>query len=76
MGNRQENWFHEQLSYSSQRDAVWKVIGQQIVFNRLNESYPGNTDYLFDYVCPNPNDTEMRTPGMVTRVQGYSQISD
>jgi alkaline phosphatase D len=50
MGGLEENWFYKQLSYSSERKAVWKVVGQQIVFNRLNETYPGNSDYIMDYV--------------------------
>jgi alkaline phosphatase D len=38
MGPRQEHWFYNQLSESSQRGATWRVIGSQIVFSRLNQS--------------------------------------
>lgn len=49
MGSRQENWFYNKLSSSSKRGATWRVIGNQIVFSRINESLArGNTDPL-DY---------------------------
>jgi alkaline phosphatase D len=51
MGNRQENWFYEQLSYSQERKAAWRVIGQQIVFSRLNESLLYGDALPFDFVC-------------------------
>jgi alkaline phosphatase D len=38
MGSLQEHWFYNQLNYSSEREATWRIIGQQIVFSRLNES--------------------------------------
>ncbi|EIN07516.1 hypothetical protein PUNSTDRAFT_114943 [Punctularia strigosozonata HHB-11173 SS5] len=38
MGFAQENWFFQQLSQSQARGAVWRVVGQQIVFTQLNES--------------------------------------
>jgi alkaline phosphatase D len=38
MGSRQENWFYNQLSKSSDRGARWRLIGSQIVFSRVNES--------------------------------------
>ena len=49
MGSRQENWFYDQLSTSSDRGASWRIIGSQTVFSRLNESVSyGNEDPL-DY---------------------------
>ena len=49
MGSRQENWFYEQLIASKQRNAVWRVIGSQTVFSRINESVAyGNVNPL-DY---------------------------
>lgn len=36
MGARQENWFYRQLSMSAQRKATWRLIGNQIVFSRIN----------------------------------------
>ncbi|KAF8959022.1 PhoD-like phosphatase-domain-containing protein [Flammula alnicola] len=37
MGAAQEQWLYNTLSESKTRDAVWRVIGQQIVFTQLNE---------------------------------------
>lgn len=39
MGSHQENWFYNQLTKSSQRGATWRVIGNQIVFSSILESY-------------------------------------
>ncbi|KAL7271554.1 hypothetical protein RUND412_005678 [Rhizina undulata] len=39
MGPRQEHWFYNQLSESSNRGAAWRIVGSQIVFSRLNESF-------------------------------------
>ncbi|QIW99079.1 hypothetical protein AMS68_004597 [Peltaster fructicola] len=36
MGSRQENWFYNQLIRSKRREATWRVIGNQIVFSRIN----------------------------------------
>ncbi|KAI0647252.1 PhoD-like phosphatase-domain-containing protein [Trametes meyenii] len=38
MGTNQENWFFQTLSASKRRGAIWRVVGQQIVFTQLNES--------------------------------------
>ncbi|KAJ3492307.1 hypothetical protein NLI96_g25 [Meripilus lineatus] len=38
MGAAQEQWFYHTLSQSKSRGAVWRVVGQQIVFTQLNES--------------------------------------
>ncbi|KAL1610107.1 hypothetical protein SLS60_001772 [Paraconiothyrium brasiliense] len=38
MGSHQENWFYGQLSKSAQRGATWRIIGNQIVFSRLNNT--------------------------------------
>lgn len=35
MGLTQENWFFNTLSTSKKRGAVWRVIGQQVVFSQL-----------------------------------------
>ncbi|KAE9375298.1 hypothetical protein N431DRAFT_402686 [Stipitochalara longipes BDJ] len=49
MGSRQENWFYNKLSESSKRGAAWRIIGNQIVFSRINESFAyGNANPL-DY---------------------------
>lgn len=38
MGSHQENWFYNQLSKSNKRGATWRIIGNQIVFSRINET--------------------------------------
>ncbi|KAI0362352.1 hypothetical protein OH77DRAFT_1432930 [Trametes cingulata] len=38
MGTNQENWFFQTLSASKERGAIWRVVGQQIVFTQLNET--------------------------------------
>ncbi|KAI1869532.1 hypothetical protein JX265_006622 [Neoarthrinium moseri] len=38
MGPRQEAWFYRKLKESSSRGATWRIIGNQIVFSRMNES--------------------------------------
>ncbi|KAF9480100.1 PhoD-like protein [Pholiota conissans] len=37
MGAAQEKWFFDTVSESKSRGAVWRVVGQQIVFTQLNE---------------------------------------
>ncbi|KAK6954361.1 hypothetical protein Daesc_004328 [Daldinia eschscholtzii] len=39
MGSHQENWFYNQLSKSQNRGATWRIIGNQIVFSHIVESY-------------------------------------
>jgi alkaline phosphatase D len=47
MGPRQESWFYRKLKDSSSRGATWRIIGNQIVFSRMNESLGlGNEDPL------------------------------
>jgi alkaline phosphatase D len=38
MGSRQENWFYGSLIESQKRNAAWRVIGNQVVFSRINQS--------------------------------------
>ncbi|KNZ77118.1 Alkaline phosphatase D [Termitomyces sp. J132] len=35
MGVEQETWFYDTLSESQKREAVWRIVGQQIVFSQL-----------------------------------------
>src|SRR4051812_20647910 len=35
VGSRQENWFYNSLSKSKNRGAVWRIIGNQIIFSRI-----------------------------------------
>lgn len=38
MGGRQERWFYDELIKSADRGATWRVIGNQIIFSRMNQS--------------------------------------
>jgi alkaline phosphatase D len=38
MGPHQENWFFRQLTESAERQTTWRLIGNQIIFSRLNLS--------------------------------------
>jgi alkaline phosphatase D len=49
MGSAQENWFLNQLSASSERGAAWRVVGNQIIFSRINESIAYGNENPFDY---------------------------
>ncbi|KAF2199570.1 hypothetical protein GQ43DRAFT_442361 [Delitschia confertaspora ATCC 74209] len=42
MGSHQENWFYNQLSKSSERGATWRIIGNQIVFSRIDNNGKGS----------------------------------
>ncbi|KAH8205261.1 hypothetical protein TruAng_000508 [Truncatella angustata] len=44
MGSHQEKWFYNQLTVSSERNATWRVIGDQIIFSRIRESFGWNGD--------------------------------
>ncbi|PNS20197.1 Alkaline phosphatase D [Sphaceloma murrayae] len=57
MGSDQENWFYRTLRESKQRGATWRVIGNQIVFSRVNVTSwfgtfenPFNTDQWDGYL--------------------------
>ncbi|KAI8968680.1 PhoD-like phosphatase-domain-containing protein [Trametes punicea] len=59
MGTNQENWFFNTLSASKERGAVWRIVGQQIVFTQLNESgefddawdgYRANRERILDHL--------------------------
>lgn len=41
MGPRQESWFYNSLSESSERGAAWRIIGNQLIFSRLFENDDG-----------------------------------
>ncbi|KAI0164955.1 alkaline phosphatase-like protein [Xylariaceae sp. FL1272] len=51
MGSRQENWFYHQLSDSSDRGAAWRVIGNQILFSKVLESYGLSGDNWSGYIA-------------------------
>jgi alkaline phosphatase D len=49
MGPRQENWFYNQLSSSQARGAAWRVIGNQIIFSRINATQKFGEKNPFNY---------------------------
>ncbi|KAI5863560.1 PhoD-like phosphatase-domain-containing protein [Durotheca rogersii] len=49
MGPRQEAWFYNTLRDSSARGATWRVIGNQIVFSRINTSAATGEDLPFNF---------------------------
>ncbi|KAI1501714.1 PhoD-like phosphatase-domain-containing protein [Biscogniauxia marginata] len=51
MGSHQENWFYNELSKSAQRGATWRIIGNQIIFSRITESFGLNGDNWNGYVA-------------------------
>ncbi|KAJ8078629.1 hypothetical protein PM082_012912 [Marasmius tenuissimus] len=63
MGSEQETWLYDTLSESKNRGAVWRVVGQQIVFTQLNESdafdldawdgYRANRQRVLDHLYEN-----------------------
>lgn len=46
MGARQESWLQKQLTASNNRGAKWRVVGSQVLFNRLKEN--GDIKYNID----------------------------
>lgn len=48
LGSRQENWFFRQLSESQERGATWRVVGNQMIFSRMNMSASTNRLHGFD----------------------------
>ncbi|KAL0946851.1 hypothetical protein HGRIS_013018 [Hohenbuehelia grisea] len=62
MGFAQEGWFTNTLSQSKDRGAVWRVVGQQVVFSQLNRSgfdldawdgYRANRGRILDHLYSN-----------------------
>ncbi|KAF4344587.1 alkaline phosphatase [Fusarium beomiforme] len=51
MGGRQENWFYRSLSESKERNATWRVIGNQIVFSHIKGDAAGGGDTWDGYVA-------------------------
>ncbi|KAI2783279.1 phosphodiesterase/alkaline phosphatase D precursor [Daldinia loculata] len=49
MGPRQEAWFYRTLRESSTRGATWRIIGNQIIFSRMNESLATSEKLPFNY---------------------------
>ncbi|KAJ0361974.1 hypothetical protein COL154_006485 [Colletotrichum chrysophilum] len=46
MGSRQENWFYRQLKDTP---ALWRIVGNQIVFSRMNQSLSNGPKNPFNY---------------------------
>ncbi|KAI1203031.1 alkaline phosphatase-like protein [Nemania serpens] len=51
MGPRQESWFYKELSKSSKRGAAWRIVGNQILFSRIYESYGLSGDNWSGYTA-------------------------
>ncbi|KAF4445469.1 alkaline phosphatase [Fusarium austroafricanum] len=51
IGGRQENWFYRSLSESSDRNATWRVIGNQIVFSHIKGDEAGGGDVWDGYIA-------------------------
>ncbi|KAF2431347.1 phosphodiesterase/alkaline phosphatase D precursor [Tothia fuscella] len=49
MGSRQENWFYNSLISSKKRGAIWRLIGSQVIFSRLNQSQALGADTPLNY---------------------------
>ena len=49
MGPRQESWFYKTLQSSARRGATWRIIGNQIVFSRINESVSSGLETPYNY---------------------------
>ncbi|KAI0403450.1 PhoD-like phosphatase [Xylaria palmicola] len=49
MGPRQEAWFYRTLQDSAKRGATWRVIGNQVVFSRINTSLSSGLETPFNY---------------------------
>jgi alkaline phosphatase D len=49
MGPRQEHWFYNSLTSSSERGATWRIIGSQIIFSRINQSAAYGDDNPLNY---------------------------
>ncbi|EIW60085.1 uncharacterized protein TRAVEDRAFT_35844 [Trametes versicolor FP-101664 SS1] len=62
MGAPQEAWFYNTLSASKQRGAIWRIVGQQIVFSQIDlttgfddawDGYRANRNRVLDYLYDN-----------------------
>ncbi|KZW01038.1 hypothetical protein EXIGLDRAFT_603419 [Exidia glandulosa HHB12029] len=66
MGFEQEQWFFDRLTKSKQRGAVWRVVGQQVVFSQVLEGtffnfdqwdgYRANRQRILDHISQNKID--------------------
>ncbi|KAI0664599.1 PhoD-like phosphatase-domain-containing protein [Cubamyces menziesii] len=63
MGADQETWFYNALSASQERGAIWRVVGQQIVFTQIDlitgfdvdawDGYRANRNRFLDHLYDN-----------------------
>ncbi|KAJ1331193.1 alkaline phosphatase D [Microdochium nivale] len=51
MGSHQENWFYNTLTKSQKRGATWRIIANQIIFSRIEESYGLSGDNWSGYTA-------------------------
>lgn len=48
MGSHQESWFRNQLSESEARGATWRIVGNQMIFSRMNMTAEGDREFATD----------------------------
>ncbi|KAH9901601.1 PhoD-like phosphatase-domain-containing protein [Cubamyces lactineus] len=63
MGTNQEAWFYDTLSASQKRGAIWRIVGQQIVFTQIDlitgfdvdawDGYRANRNRFLDHLYDN-----------------------
>ncbi|CAL1705043.1 unnamed protein product [Somion occarium] len=73
MGAAQEKWFRDTLTKSKARGAVWRVVGQQIVFTQLErngkfdvdawDGYRANRNRILDHLYNNRIDNTLILSG-------------
>ncbi|KAI0332127.1 hypothetical protein GY45DRAFT_1433422 [Cubamyces sp. BRFM 1775] len=73
MGADQENWFYNTLSASQKRGAIWRVVGQQIVFTQIDlitgfdvdawDGYRANRNRFLDHLYDNNIDNTIILSG-------------
>lgn len=51
MGSHQENWFYNSLTQSKKRGATWRVVANQIIFSKIEESYGLSGDNWSGYTA-------------------------
>ncbi|KAJ2901820.1 alkaline phosphatase [Zalerion maritima] len=49
MGPRQESWFYHALQKSAQRGAAWRLVGNQVIFSRMNVSISVGSDIVYNH---------------------------
>ena len=74
MGNKQENWFHEQLSYSSKRAATWRIVGQQMRVQSFEWIVIAWSEVAIRFCTFRRDQLTNRMLGMDTQAQEYISL--